>query len=323
MTPKGHEDISSHSTRARAWAPASLSNLGPGFDCLGVAIEPWGDSVEARHNDSDKVRINYHPNSAWQGTTVWEQNTAGVAAKRVLAQLDPSAGVDLTICKGVVPGSGIGSSAASAAAAAWAVNLLFGETLSKKDLVSAVLAGEMVASGSMHGDNVLPSLFGGIIISSSTDPEIFKRVKLAEVPFLAVCLPGMEVLTKDARDRLPTKVSLEDAISNASTLALMVAALMEGDWKTVGRQMMNDRIVEPVRAELLSAYADIRKSAMHLGAYGCALSGSGPTMFALAESEPAAERILEGMIAAADSFNISVTGKISGIDETGARRFEE
>jgi len=103
---------------------------------------------------------------------------------------------------------------------------------------------------------------------------------------------------------------------------LMIVALTEGDWITVGRQMMNDRIVEPGRADLLSAYADIRMSAMDLGAYGCALSGSGPTMFALAESEPAAERILEGMITAASSSGVSATGNISGIDETGARRFE-
>ena len=323
MTPEGHEPSSSRSKRACAWAPASLSNLGPGFDCLGVAIEPWGDSVEACFNDSREIRISYHPNSAWQGKTEWINNTAGVAAKNVLALLDLSSGVDLTICKGAVPGSGIGSSAASAAAAAWAVNLLTGETLHKEDLVGAVLQGEMVASGSMHGDNVLPSLFGGIVISSSSDPQLFRRIKSTESPFLAVCLPAIKVLTKAARDRLPKEVSLEDAVSNASSLAVMVAALFEGDWKTVGRQMMNDRIVEPVRAELFSAYADVRRSAIELGAFGCALSGSGPAMFAVAESKAAAERILEGMIAATGASGIAATGSITGIDITGARPFEE
>ncbi len=323
MTPKGHESNSPHSAHARAWAPASLSNLGPGFDCLGIAIEPWGDSVEARLNDSGKVRISYHADSAWEGPTDWERNTAGVAAKQVLALLDDTKGVDLTICKGAVPGSGIGSSAASAAAAAWAVNLSFGRSLEKDDLVSAVLAGEKVASGSLHGDNVLPSLYGGVVISSSTDPTIFKRLIPTTAPFLSLCLPAMEVLSKEARNRLPKNVPMEDAISNASFLAVMVAALAESDWITVGQLMMNDRIVEPVRAQILSAYEDVRIAAMELGAFGCALSGSGPAMFALAESYHSAEKIVAAMIEATHSHDISATGEVSGIDELGARRFGE
>ncbi len=314
------EPASESKSTVAAWAPASLSNLGPGFDCLGLAIEGWGDEISASFNDTDTVRILYHADSVWTGPCDPDNNTAGKAAVKVLHHLGAHEGVDLIIKKGIVPGSGVGSSAASAAAAAWAVNILFGARLSKADLVEAVLSAEAVASGSRHGDNVLASLFGGLIIVSSENPSHFRRVGVPANPCLSVILPDVEILTRKARQILPTRTSFDSAIANASSLGLLVDAMKEGDWKEMGERIMCDRIVEPVRKTLLPCFDAIREAALEAGAFGCALSGSGPTMFAVSGSTQSADNVLQAMIQATEMSDIGSTGITTTIDLDGARR---
>ena len=308
--------------RALAWAPASLSNLGPGFDCLGIALTGWGDRIEAKSNDLGSLRIQYHKNSLWSGSYSTSENTAGVAAAFVLEMLDFPFGIDLTIEKGIIPGSGIGSSAASAAGAAWAVNLLMGSPLSKSELVPAVLAGEAVASGSPHGDNVIPALFGGLAVVSAEHPDDYAIIPITNRPHFSVILPKIQILTKHARGILPKTVSLRDAVSNASDLAFLVNACRDGDWREVGKRIMTDRIVEPKRAQLLPPYHAIQQSALKAGAFGCALSGSGPAMFAITGSESEAAGILQSMISAAENLGFNATGIVSTIDEEGTRSIE-
>ncbi len=314
------EPASESKSTVAAWAPASLSNLGPGFDCLGLAIEEWGDEVSASFNDTNTVRIFYHAESVWAGPCDPDLNTAGTAAVKVLHQLGADRGVDLTIKKGIVPGSGAGSSAASAAAAAWAINILFNTPLSKTDLVEAVLAGEAVASGSRHGDNVLPSLFGGLVIASSENPSHFRLIEVKTNPCLSVLLPEVEILTWEAREILPKQTSFDNAIANTSSLGLLVDAMREGDWKEMGERIMSDRIVEPVRQTLLPCFDAVREAALGAGAYGCALSGSGPTMFAVSESMRSADNVLQAMIQATTLSDIGSTGITTTIDLHGARR---
>jgi len=305
---------------AIAWAPATLSNLGPGFDCLGLAISEWGDEVKASFNNTKTLRIFDHKKSAWMGPRNPDSNTAGTAAKKVLHQLGSARGVDLIIRKGIVPGSGAGSSAASAAAAAWAVNLLFGEPLSKANLVDAVLVGESVASGSLHGDNVLASLFGGIVLSSPENPSHFRCMEVKSGLCFSVILPDLEILTREARELLPTQVTFGDAIANASSLGFLVNAMREGDWKEMGQRIMSDRIVEPVRQTRLPCFEAVRRAALKAGAFGCALSGSGPCMFAITGSNQLADTVLQAMIQAATMNNIDSTGITTTIDLIGARR---
>lgn len=314
------EPASESKSAVAVWAPASLSNLGPGFDCLGLAIEEWGDEISASFNDTNTVRILYHADSVWAGPCDPDFNTAGKAAIKVLYQLGVERGVDLIIKKGIVPGSGAGSSAASAAAAAWAVNTLFETPLSKTDLVEAVLAGEAVASGSRHGDNVLPSLFGGVVIVSSENPSHFRRIDMKAKLCLSVVLPHVEILTREAREILPKQTSFDDAVANASSLGLLIDAMREGDWKEMGKRIMSDRIVEPVRQTLLPCFDAIREAALEAGAYGCALSGSGPTMFAVSESMRSADNVLQAMIQAAKLSDVGSTGITTTIDLVGARR---
>ena len=295
---------------ASAFGPASLSNLGPGFDALGLAIEGVGDVVEARWSERPGASVEAIEGA--EGLPLEPgKNTAALAAAAVLRRLGSGRGVALRIKKGIRPGSGIGSSAASAVAGAWAANALHGAPLGKEALVEAVLAGEQAASGTRHGDNVLPALFGGLVLVSSTEPERYRRLALPRPLPLALLRPDVQVLTKAARAMLPERVPLRDAVHNASALAFLIDAFHAGDWEAVGRAIMEDRLVEPVRAALLPCYADVRRAALEAGAYGCALSGSGPAMFALAETEAACADVLDAMREACRCTGIASHGRVT------------
>ena len=319
MSSEDRSRISTDLSGAAAWAPASLSNLGPGFDCLGLAVDVWGDTVEAFPDDRQGVSIRYHPESAWRGAETAGENTAGKAASRVLERLSMSGGVELVIRKGLIPGSGLGSSAASAAAAAVAVNQLHGAPLSRQELVEAVLDGEAVASRARHGDNALSALFGGVVLVSAEDPIQYRLLGTPDPPPIAILLPRVEILTANARALLPESVPFTSAVSNASNLANLVAAMIAGDWEEAGRMMMRDRIVEPVRAGLIPGFSMIRSAALEAGAFGCAVSGSGPAIFALAPDDATARKALEAMTAAVPADWPRPGGVVAKIDRAGAR----
>lgn len=303
----------------RVFGPASLSNLGPGFDTIGLCIDGVGDVVEARRDDRPGVRIDRIIGDMGRLPHEAEKNTAAVAARVVLDRLGVREGVVLRIEKHVPFGSGIGGSAASAVAGAWAVNVLFGSPLTKEDLVEAVLAGEEVASGGRHGDNVLPALFGGLVLVSSSDPHRYRRVPLVRPLFISVIVPGVQILTKMAREMLPKQVSLRDAVHNASELAFMIDAFNSGDWEVVGRCIMSDRLVEPVRATLVPCYQSVREAALDAGAFGCALTGSGPAIFALTDTYEQAREVLIAMEAASRNDGIDLLGMVTEANSEGVR----
>jgi homoserine kinase len=317
MTARHHVVLQHKSVTA--FGPATLSNLGPGFDTIGLCIQGWGDRITASPHAGRGIRIQFVAGTCWKGPTDVDSNTAGVAARAVLDLLDYPDGVCLEIEKGIVPASGSGSSAASAVAAAWAVNELFGNPLSTEELVPPVLKGESVASGSVHGDNVIPALLGGVVLVSAENPEKYSVLPVAEGLLLSVILPSMEIATREAREILPESVALTDAVRNASNLAFLVDSLQRGDWRSFGRQVMSDLLVEPVRSNLLPAYNSIKEAALSSGAFGCALSGSGPTMFAVSDSANQATITLAAMVSACEDCGIDASGIVSPVGRTGAR----
>lgn len=321
MKVLGSEPVSVKTDRAAAWAPASLSNLGPGFDVLGIAFDAWGDRVEAVLTDKPGLIISYSTESVWKGVCEPHLNTAGVAASRILDILDYQGGIELIIKKNIAPGSGVGSSASSAVAAAWAINLLFDKPLEKKDLVRAVLAGESIASGSEHGDNVISSLLGGMVIVSSSDPSSYRRIRIDESLTISIVLPSVQILTRAARALLPEMVPFSEAVRHSSSLAMLIDALKDGDWRAVGKHIMQDRMVEPLRGRLLSCYDAIKRAALDAGAYGCALSGSGPAMFAISEDSEESDEILSAMIRACENAGIEATGTVTIPDNDGVREW--
>ena len=182
-----------------------------------------------------------------------------------------------------------------------------------------MLEGEAAASGAWHGDNALPSLFGGLVLVSSTDPTRFRRIDLGGDLHLAVILPQVQVLTKAARAMLPSAVALRDAVSNATHLAFLLAALRDGDAAEAGRCLMQDRLVEPVRATLVPCYEPVRRAALDAGAHGVALSGSGPAMVAFCRSALHASRTAEAMREASEGHGISALAFATSPCLDGAR----
>lgn len=306
----------------RVFGPASISNLGPGFDALGLCIDGIGDVVEVRYVEEPAVSIESISGDGGLLPRDPLKNTASAAARLVMEKAGAAGGLVMRIEKRVPFGSGIGGSASSAVAGAWAANLALGRPFEKEDLVHAVLGGEELASGSQHGDNVLPALFGGLVLVSSSKPDRYRRIAITRPLHIAVLAPSVQILTKTAREILPERVALHDAAHNASELGFLIDAFRSGDWAEVGRCIMQDRLVEPVRASLLPCYEAARSAALEAGAYGCALTGSGPAMFAPAATSEQAQVVLDAMIEACRRVEIAASGFVTKADDQGVREVE-
>ena len=304
------------SPKASAFGPASMSNLGPGFDTLGLCIKGFGDKVTATLRERSGVTVE----SSIPLPTGTMKNTAARAAFRVLEAVKSKRGVHLEIEKGIPLGSGIGGSAASAAAGAWATNAVLGMPLKKKALVDAVLDGESAASGGVyHGDNALPALFGGLVLTSPTNPSDYRLLDLDNSLFIALLVPQITVLTSEARGILPKKVPFRTAVENAGSLAFMLHALITGDYDRVADYMVRDRLAEPARGALLPFYDDVRASCAEIGARACAITGSGPAMFALSRTKEGACAAARTMVAAAARAGIHARGEVTVPDTQGVR----
>jgi homoserine kinase len=280
-------------SRVRVFAPATVSNLGPGFDVLGLALHRPGDVVEVVASDRPGVEL---ADVAGEGGALpretW-RNAASVAAGEVVRRAGAAgaaAGLRLWLHKGMPLASGLGSSGASAAAGAVAANEALGRPLAPDALVECAMAGERAACGAPHADNVAPAILGGIVLIRSYDPLDLVRLPVPDGLFVVVVHPHCEVSTADARARLSGRAfALPEIVANAGNLGALVAALHRGDLPLLGRSI-DDRIVEPLRADMIPASADARSAARDAGALGCGISGSGPSMFALCDSDDAAAR---------------------------------
>ena len=311
----------------KVFAPASIANLGPGFDALGVALEGLGDTIEARRLEGAErgVVIRDITGDAAGLPLDASTNCAGRAAEAVLKQLKGRAaketgGLELRIHKGLPPGSGLGSSAASAVGGAVAAHLLCGSPLGSNSLLEAALEGEMLASGARHADNLAPSLLGGFTIVKSHQPLEVVRLDAPSAIRFVVVLPAMEIRTRDARAVLPEMIPLKDAVSNWAHVGALVAAIARGDVPDIGRAMI-DHVIEPIRAKLIPGFIDVKRAAFEAGAHGCSISGSGPAMFAVATPETA-ERVALAMHAAFPRHGLGSRHFICAADNRGARRLD-
>lgn len=304
----------------RVFAPATIANIGPGFDVLGVAVEGLGDVVEARLLDGRPGRVLIERIEGDGGRLPREadHNTAGIAARETLKLLgNPDHGVALTLYKGLPLSSGLGSSAASAAAACWAVNLLFDAPLSKQDLLPAALAAEAHVSG-WHADNVGPALLGGFVLIRSYRPLDLIRLPASPNMLFVLAMPEYELPTQKARGVVPTTVSLQQHVANSGNLGALVAGICTGDTRLLGRAVQ-DEIVEPARAPLIPGFQQVKEAALEAGAYGCSISGAGPTVFAVTDDEGRAGRIAEAMRAAFASAGLKSRTHVGRVDAEGAR----
>ncbi|GMY37667.1 homoserine kinase-like [Fagus crenata] len=310
----------------KAFAPATVANLGPGFDFLGCAVDGLGDFVSLSVDSSvhpgqiSISQISGDPTSKLSRNPLW--NCAGIAAIEVMKMLGiRSVGLSLSLEKGLPLGSGLGSSAASAAAAAVAVNEIFGGKLGAEQLVLAGLKSEEKVSG-YHADNVGPAIMGGFVLIGNYEPLELKRLifpKEKELYFVLVT-PEFEAPTKKMRAALPLEIGMAHHVWNCSQAGALVAAVLEGDLVGLGKALSRDKIVEPRRAPLIPGMEAVKKAAIEAGAFGCTISGAGPTAVAVIDCKERGEMIGEKMVEAFwNEGKLKSVAAVRRLDRVGAR----
>ena len=265
------------------YAPGSVSNVGCGFDVLGFALDEPGDVVVAAPQDASGVSITAIHGDDGRLSADPRKNTASAAVLELLRRLETLRGISLTIHKGLPLASGIGSSGASAVAAVVAANEVLGRPAPMEMLLECAMAGEQAGCGTIHPDNVTPSLYGGFILARSAQPPDIVRLPVPDGLACAVLHPRIEVQTGAARKLIGDQVALKDATRQWANVGALVAALYTSDLPLLSRALV-DHIAEPKRASLVPGLAEIKAAATSAGALGCSLSGSGPSIFALAAS---------------------------------------
>ena len=269
-------------------APATIANLGCGFDVLGLALAAPYDTLRLRRTGAPGLKITHldHYNLPTDPT----RNVAGAALLALLEQVDEPVGFEVEITKGIMPGSGVGSSAASAAGAVVGANAQLGNRFSKLELVDFAMAGEAVASGVRHADNIAPAIFGGFTLVRALVPALDVVALPAPPLWVAVVHPQIEVKTKEARALLPTTVPLGLAVRQWANVAGLVSGFLTADYELIGRSL-DDYIVEPARLPLIPGLAEARTRALAAGAIGGGISGSGPSIFMLNKTEETAQAV--------------------------------
>lgn len=300
---------------ATAFAPASVGNVAVGYDLLGHVIEGPGDRVTARRSDRPGVVIKAITGTVTDLPLEAESNTAGQAVLSLLEAVGADFGVILSIEKGIPLGSGLGGSAASASAAVVAANALLDRPLPVKALYPHALAGEAVASGSTHGDNVGPQLLGGLVLAT---PERLVRVPVPEGLHAAVVHPDHRIDTRDARRVLDRPFSIDTIVAQQTRLALVLAGCFNNDLDLI-REGLSDVLVEPHRAGLIPGFDAVKQAALDAGALGASISGAGPTVFAWFEGRTAAETAAPDMAKAFASHDMKATPYVSAVDAAGAQ----
>lgn len=295
-----------------------MGNIGIGFDILGLAIDHPGDEVIARKSDTPGLRITKITGAGGKLPYEPEQNTAGMAVLRLLEHLgETGRGIELEIHKKMPLNSGLGSSAASAAAATLAVSELLRTGLSKRELLPFAWAGEQVASGSPQGDNIVPSLLGGIVLVRDNATFDVHRLHVPRGLHVVVVHPKIELLTRDARAILKPEVSMEKHIRQSANLAAFVVGLYNGDLALLGRSL-RDEIIEPQRAVMIPGFYDVKEAAMAEGALGCSISGAGPSVFALCANSLVAENASAAMQRAFARHHLESKIYLSMVNQEGA-----
>jgi homoserine kinase len=321
---KQNEDLHNPPLRARGnpplgvrgikiFAPATIANLVCGFDVLGMALNYPRDEMQLTLNDKQGIRIQH--TDIYNLPTVPEENVAGVSLLELMQDLDNNYGFEVIIDKHIKPGSGLGSSAASAAGIVVAANHLLGNIFSKEDLVRFAMAGEKLASGVKHADNISPCIFGGVTLIRSIFP--LDIVSLPAPPmFVAVVHPQIEVKTSDAREILRKEVLLKDAIKQWGNIAGLVAGFMKNDYGLISRSL-EDVIIEPVRSMLIPGFDDVKKRSVDAGALGGGISGSGPSIFMLCEEEITAKKVEKIMKDVYDNTGLAYHTYVTTINNEG------
>jgi homoserine kinase len=307
---------------ATAFAPASVGNVAIGFDILGFSVSALGDRVTVSRTEARGVTITDITGVAGRLPTDPAQNTAGRALLAMQEALQPGFGFAMRIDKGIPLGSGLGGSAASAVGAVVAANALLPRACSRLELLQFAMQGEAVASGSLHVDNISPSLFGGLVLTVGIDHPRVKQIPVPEGVRAVIVHPRMFLSTRQARAILKRSVELSDFVWQTANLAGFISGCYTNDLDMI-RASFEDVVIEPQRQALIPRFQEVRLAAMQAGALGCSISGAGPTLFAWALAKDA-HAVLEAMrreFAAAaihlDEWLVDIGSEGADVIETG------
>lgn len=302
--------------KKKAFAPATVSNICVGFDVMGFAMDAPGDEVIASvsHTPGVQVLSTNHDKIPMDA----KLNTASVAVQAMLDKLgDPRIGIGLDIIKKMPVGTGMGSSAASAAAALVAANALLGDPFRKLELLEFAVAGEKAADGATHADNVAPSLLGGLVLIRSLEPQDVIQLPIPSDLYVALLFPHITILTKEARGILSPYVGMKQFIQQTANMGAVVAALYRQDWDLLRRSLV-DVVIEPQRAKLIPFLSQVKQAAYDAGAITCSISGAGPAIFSLAKGRESIDRISAAIEAVMHEVNVPHDMHISRINQRGS-----
>lgn len=302
----------------KVFAPASVANLACGFDILGLAIDRPGDEIIARRNNLTGLSISKITGDNGLLPFDISKNTAGYAAEQLmLTHGCKGVGVELEIHKKMPFGSGLGSSAASAAGAVFAISELLSLNVSKQEMLASAVLGEQRADGAYHADNVAPSLLGGIVLIRDNRTLDIVQLPVPEELYVSVVHPEIEILTKEARNILSSEILLNQHVKQNGNLGAFVAGLYENDYELIARSL-NDHIIEPQRKKLMPWFDDLKSTLINARCLGASISGSGPSIFALSKGFSIADTIHQTMKSFFNNLDIEHQVYTSRINSKGA-----
>lgn len=274
--------------KVMAYAPATIANLGAGFDILGTALANLGDIIIAQSSGKREVVLQIA--GANKNVPLGDENVVVFVAKKMMQELDISFGIKLRLIKSIPVSAGLGGSAASSVATALAINGLLAKPLSKEELLPFTLAGEEFISGGKHADNAVPCLLGGLVAIRQLEPLEITKIPVKTKFYFIILHPHVVMETKKARALLPKSLPLKLITAQTGNLATLVAGLMMGDFELAARSM-HDYIAEPVRAPLIPGFNFLKNIAHDLGINGCSISGSGPSVFFMVQELKTAKEL--------------------------------
>ena len=301
----------------KIFCPATVANLSCGFDVLGLCLENIGDEMIIRKVKEKGIRITKITGAELPLET--NKNVAGVAGLALLKHLNLEFGFEIEIHKKIKAGSGIGSSAASAAGIVVGINELLGNPLHRKDLIPFAMEGEFLASGSYHADNVSPAILGGFTLVRSYIPLEVIQITSPKHLYVTIIHPHIEIKTYQARTILPKEISLKKAITQWGNLGGFISGLYTEDYKLIGR-CLEDVVAEPYRKNLIPEFDTIKNVALKNGALGCGISGSGPSIYALNKGLDNATKVKNAIQTVFSKTSITFTTYVSKVCDKGVRR---
>ena len=303
----------------KIFSPASIANLSCGFDILGVCLNGIGDEITVRKTNKKGIKIKKVTGQYL--TTDIAKNVAGVSATALLNETKVNCGFEIEIHKGIKPGSGLGSSAASSAGSVFAINELIGKPYSNKDLIKFAVEGEKIASGSAHADNVAAVLLGGFtFVRDNLIFDIFKLNSPIELAF-TVLHPQIEIKTSDSRALIKKQVNLEKLTEQSGNLGAFISGLYTEDYSLIGRSI-KDVVIEPLRSILIPEFDELKKISFINGALGFGISGSGPSVFALSKGLINAKKVGKSLRNKYNQLNLDFDIHISTVNQNGIKIIE-